>query len=155
MSEAKFDLLLEELSELFQTPLERDVKNACRIVVDEKLVIQMELDEPKEHLMLGSVICTIPAGKFRENVLKEALKENNQPPPLHGVLSYVEKNNTLVLYEYHLISELKAAQLAEFLEAMMEKALVWYEAIDKGQPSPNPSEVVVDKPPPPQYGVRL
>ena len=146
--------LLEELSELTATPLILDVKGVCRMIINEKFELQLEIDQMKENLVVGSVICSIPPGRFRQNVLKEGLKENDLPHPRVGVLSYIEKNNTLFLFDILPLDELNGEKLAKYLEVFLEKAESWYTAIDGGLPSPNP-ETPLEDTPPPQFGMRL
>lgn len=141
----RFQALLNLVSPLIHVPLYSDRKHAVRLTVNETLHIQIEDDEPKDRLLIATFISEIPAGKFRENLLKEGLKAN-VPYPRIGTFAYSERNNQLALFEYHLYAGLTGEKVADRLALFIEKALLWRKAIQGGAlPSGNDNEIKVDR----------
>jgi hypothetical protein len=131
-----FEELLHELSKVFHLDLQVDKHNACSILVHPKLVVQMQLDVSQENLWIFAKLIEIPPGKFRENILKEAMKANALPDPRTGVLAYLSATNQLVLFQKYPLIILNGERLSGFLGAFMEMADSWREAIASGQSAP-------------------
>lgn len=127
----RFEELLKELGAEFGTSLHLDKRGACRLNVNENMTIQLECDGPHEKLLVATFICDLPPGKFRENILRDALKANG-PFPENGTLGYSSKNNQLALFKYFKISETNAKTLADFLVLFAEKAGKWRQAVENG-----------------------
>lgn len=133
----QFEELLSDLGKVFHLKLHIDKQNACTIQIHPQLTVQLQLDITQEHLWIFSKIIDLPPGKFRENILKEALKANSLPDPLTGILSYLNGANQLALYQKYPLNILNGDKLSGFLGAFVEMADNWREAIGKGQtPSP-------------------
>jgi hypothetical protein len=128
----KFAILVDELGTLIQVPLQLDHHRTCQLSINNELHIQMKEEEKQEALCLATFIGEIPPGKFRENLLKETLKENNLFPRV-GTLSYSERNNQLALVSYLPFAGLHGDAFADFLELFIEKALSWKTALTTGQ----------------------
>ena len=132
---SRFEELLKQLANLLNTPLHVDTKGCCAILVDERLKVQLELDKSQEKVILSGYITSIIPGRFRENVLIEALKENDQNFQT-GILGYSSYNDMLALFlvlSLHLLNgEILADQLASFIA----KAMEWQNAIRAGYPAP-------------------
>lgn len=134
-----FEELIKDLGKTVDLPLHLDKNRACRLNINGQLHVQIESDITQERVLIAAFLCDIPAGKFRENVLREALKANF---PLNriGTLSYCERNNKLTLFEYLPMQNLNAQKLADYLAKFLEKADSWRVAIEGGQPSPEPTK---------------
>jgi len=132
----KFEDLLVDLSELLDTELLADSNNACSIIFDETLEVQLELDESEENLIVYSSICPVPPGKFRENVLLQALKENDKFPFI-GILGYYEAETSLCLFNYLYFDDMTPDLLSSYLSLFVEYAFLYREAISKGQTTPS------------------
>jgi hypothetical protein len=128
----RFAMLLADLGALIQVPLHPDHQRACCLSVNGELHLQLKEDDNKDRLLIGAFISEIPPGKFRENVLKETLKENNLFPRL-GTFSYSERNNQLAFFSYVYFEGLDGNKMADFLEAFLEKAFSWRTALQTGQ----------------------
>ncbi|MEI6242753.1 MAG: CesT family type III secretion system chaperone [Chlamydiota bacterium] len=145
--------LLKELSEIFDTDLQVDVHHACTLLFDKKLPVQIQLDKTETMILVGSFLCPLPPGKFREMVLFSALKENYKIPPI-ATFAYTDKNNQLTLFRYLPIEGLSSKKLAEFLAAFYELAILWKTEIERGNanvvalaiPSNKPSIFEIPKP---------
>jgi len=132
----KFDHLLFELGNLLDVELHPDSNRSCLLVINDEYRVQLEMDKSEEALIFGSIICEIPPGKFRENVLKDSLKYNNLPPPRFGNLGYIEKINCLSLFDTLPIHSLKAQLVSEHLNTFIEKVILWKKAIQSNQTLP-------------------
>jgi len=142
-----FQELLWDLGELVDLPLHVDKNNACKLLLNEKLAVQLEMDRDGERLLVASFISEIPPGKFRENVLKDALKVNSSYHPF-GSFAYLEKNNQLILHQYLNTSDLSAEKLAKHLEVFIEEAEEWRAALASGASAPIKYHSHEHKPPP-------
>ena len=131
----RFQELLWDLGEAIDLPLHVDKNHACRILLDEKLPIHMEMAEEQDALLVAAFLAEIPPGRFRENVLREALKVNATHHTF-GTLAYIEKVNTLVMHRYLAASSLTGEKIAKFLEGFIAEADQWREAIQNGNPAP-------------------
>lgn len=132
----RFDELLNELGKVLGVALHIDKHNACRLNINNFIHIQLEQDIMKDRVLFACYLCDIPPGKFREIVLKEALKANYIYPRL-GTFAYAERNNKLTLFDYLPIPGLNGEKMASFLFQFIEKASTWKQAVESGTtPSP-------------------
>ncbi len=127
----RFEELLKELGVQLGISLHPDHKGACKLVFNDTLHVQLECDAHQENLLLATFICDIPPGKFRENILKDALKANS-PFPKNGTLSYSERNNKLTLFTSIRFGTLTGHKLAEILSLFVDKANQWRSGVETG-----------------------
>jgi len=132
----RFEDILQGLGQEFDLPLHTDKHHACAIRVKAGLIVQLEKDPAQERLLIASQVVEVPPGKFRENVLKEALKANGLPDPRVGVFAYIAKINQLVLFQYYPFDILTPQRLAGLLGPFIQTAEKWREAIEAGSASP-------------------
>ena len=144
MSLNKFEELIVQLGKELGLPLHAERGRICRLNINGLLHVHIEYDEAKDRVLLATFIAEIPPGKFRENVLKETLRINNNYPRL-GTFAYSEKNNQLALFIYTPFASLPADQLLERLMTFIHSADEWRLAIEQGSlarvalPSAGPS----------------
>lgn len=125
-----FGALLQELGRSLQiADLHPDRNNSCQIRLQDQLVIQLELDRSAQFLVLGTDLGDVPPGRYRENLFREALKANDMPYPLHGILAYSRKTNHLILFEKIFCQDLNGTKVAGEITPFVEKAKVWKEAL--------------------------
>lgn len=136
-----FDLLIEQLGTSLKIHLHTDHNHVCSIKVHHRLTVQIQVDAAQENLLLASFICELLPGKFRENVLSEALKANNLPDPRTGILSFLPMKNQLTLHQYYPFASLDGEKLALYLAGFIDYANLWREAIERGEASPAPIHV--------------
>ena len=72
-------------------------------------------------------------GRYRENVFRMALAANALPYPRFGTFAYSNQTNSLVIYETLPAKDLRGDQVAEFIAPFVQKAIVWKQAIEKGE----------------------
>lgn len=130
----RFAELLIELGKLLETDLRPDVNGACKLYIHEQLQVQIEYQELQERLLMACFLAEIPPGKFRENILKDALKAN-WPHPTSGTLCYCQRNNRLALFEWISTINLTGQKLLGILNTFISKADKWRIAIETGQTS--------------------
>lgn len=128
----RFEEILNDLGQLLGAALHPDRKGACKLNVNDVLHVQIEWQQQKDRLLLGCMICEIPPGKFRENILKDAMKSNS-PYPAHGTLCYSEKNNKLCIFEFISLENLTGQKLLDHLQAFIAKAESWRIGVEQGQ----------------------
>lgn len=131
-----FEDILAGLSPLVGEDLHPDVNNACVLVLNENIKIQLELDITAEFLLMASMIIDLPPGKFRENVLKSALKANNMIDQSPGILAFVVKANKLVLFDRIYTDDLTPEKLLAEITQFFHKAENWKNAIQGGNTAP-------------------
>ncbi len=127
----RFEEILNELGIECGQPLHPDSHGACKLFINELMHVQIECRQELESLAILTFICEIPPGKFRENVLKTALKSNHFSPE-KPYLCYSDKNNQLSLFQYLPMKTLTGKQLMGFLEHFMKKAHEWRQGVQTG-----------------------
>ena len=136
MIEDRFGALIQELSSVFHIPISPDAHNACRIEYPDSMSLTLEPDPLGELLMVVIEISKPGDGKFRENILKEALRSNGLPFPRIGTFCYSHKKEFLLLTEQIPFEDLSGQRLFEQLESLLEKGRLWKESIEHGELPP-------------------
>lgn len=140
----RFQDFLNRLSPLLDVPLYIEKKRAVRIKINEAIHVQLEEDESKERILIACFVHEIPAGKYRENLLKEGLKTNALSPRI-GTFAYSERNNQLTLFTHLYYVGMPIEKVADILALFIEKALLWRGAIERGVlPQISDTEIRVD-----------
>lgn len=127
-----FGTLLQELGQsLGHIELHPDHNSSCLIHLKEGINIQVELDRGAQNLILGCNLGTVPPGKYRENLFNAALKANDLPPPLHGILAFSQKTQHLILFEKINVRDLTGEKVAAEVNPFAQKAVTWSEALKR------------------------
>lgn len=133
----RFGALLEELGTVVHVPLKPDAHNACKLrFPPDNLTVYMEPDAPGENIQIIIDIGKPGEGKYRENLLREALRANGVPPPRLGTFCYGQKGETLLLYDLIPLEDLNGTRLSDIISQFCEKARIWREAIGRGELPP-------------------
>jgi hypothetical protein len=132
MSLDPFAILLADLGALIQVPLHPDHQRSCSLNINNELHMQLKEDESRDRILIAAFLAEIPPGKFRENIFRETLKENNLFPRI-GTFGYSERNNQLAFFSHLYFQGLRGDTLADFLEVFLEKAFSWRTALQTGQ----------------------
>ena len=128
---SNFSQLLQELSDELDTPLEPDVMNACTILFEDILPVQLELNEQNRSITLAAIVTEIPPGKFRETVLSAGLKANNLFPRT-GSFAYRDTTNELILFQDIPLEDLDGKKIYDYLCIFVDTAMTWRKSIDTG-----------------------
>jgi len=127
----KFEDLIIQLGDLLEIALHAERGTVCKLNINGKMQVNMEFDEVKDLLLLGCFASDLPPGRYRENVLKEALRINSTYPRL-GTFAYSERNNKLVIFTYISFVGLNPEKLNNKLQELLEGADDWRMAVDSG-----------------------
>jgi hypothetical protein len=131
-----FEQLVRELSALLGIPLKPDHHQSCRLDFGQGVTVQMDLDHTAERIILGSTLGRLNPGIYREQVLRQALRTNGLAKRPRGTLSYSERTDSLILFQFLTLSITTAESLKNALSIFQEHAYVWIQAIkDGGLPS--------------------
>ncbi|MBS0625468.1 MAG: CesT family type III secretion system chaperone [Verrucomicrobia bacterium] len=144
----RFTELIQQLGQYLEMDLHVDHHHACSLKIRDKVQIQLQLDAAQEKLLVASFAIEVPPGKFRENVLKEALKTNALPDPRPAIISYLDRNNRLVLHLMLPLEILNGERLASYFGTFLEQVEAWIKAIEGGQVAPVLIESTVKAPKP-------
>lgn len=131
----RFEELIDELSRALDMSLYVDSVGSCSIVFEEKLEVQIEPFKNGD-LLIGTFICVIPPGKFRENILLSALKANQMLYPRIGTLGYSESENKLALFKILDMEKIDGELVAQTLSEFVPKALEWKHSIETENVAP-------------------
>ena len=127
-----FGALLSELGKVLKIAnLHPDRNNSCLVQMVNGQQFQLELDRTSEFVIVGTQLGAVTPGKYRESLFKEALKANDQPYPLHGILAYSTKTENLFLFMKIHVKDLTGDKIAEEITPFLEKASVWSDAITR------------------------
>ncbi len=133
---SQFEQLLHQIGHILDLELHVDKHNACSIQIHPRLIIQLQLDTAQENLWIFAKIAETPPGKFRENILKEALKANALADPRPAFFGYILSLNQLAQFQKYPLAILNGERLSGILGAFLEMAEVWQGAILGGQSAP-------------------
>ena len=139
MTDPFSELLKQELGKVLRsTPAHRQASRLLH--PDPPITVQLQLDSTQENLFLFSSLIELPPGRFRENVLREALKANGQPDPRAGILGYILPTPPPLppptLSPHH---SQRQPPRRSLLGAFFELAESWAKAIQNGHSAPPPS----------------
>ncbi len=132
-----FSVLLQELGEILQIKdLAPDDNNSCLLKLKNGISVQLEPAKKDGFIVMGAKIASIPPGRYRENIFREALKANGLPPPQQGIFAFSKNNDQLVLFEMISLQDLSGAKLNDHLVPFSEKVKTWQDAISRGDIPP-------------------
>lgn len=131
MVSSQFGALLKEFESVFNCSLQPDDNNSCLINLEIGVSIQIELDR-YGMLLIGSRLGAVHMGRFRDNLIRQALKSNEATSPSTGVLGFSQKSNQLILFTKMNPHQLNHHQIIHLLPLFINKAKLWKEAIEKG-----------------------
>ena len=125
--------VIKVLEESLDTELFLDGKQCCNILINDQITIQIELDKNHHAIILGSPIFELPPGKFKEIVLKNALKSNFGREKEIGILAFVPKSSVLYLYDFLPLNFLASDQIYHFFLQFIQKAMLWKESLQNNR----------------------
>ena len=126
--------ILQEIGAKLNLPnLTPDQHDTCLIKFENGIKIQIELDDSNQYLMLGSVLGSVPLGRYRIDLLEAALKANGLPPPHHGLLAFSKKTDHLLLFAKFHVRGLRGDEVSDEIPYFLEKAKVWSEALSRSE----------------------
>lgn len=128
-----FEELIKELGQKMGTPLHVDSYQACTLLLNYGLKCQIELTAMGDSVLIGTELGGVPAGRYRQNILTQALRVNALTDLPRGVLAFSEKNDSLVLFEQISLAILSGEKLYRYLLLFTEHAKVWRDSLHRGE----------------------
>jgi hypothetical protein len=129
----RFGALLEELSAVTKIKLPITAKTGCKIRYPDKLCLTIEQDPTGESIFLIADIGTPGEGRFKESILKEALRANGRQKSQGGIFCYSPKAEKLLLFDQLPLEDLNGQRLSEIMITMSEVARHWRDSIARGE----------------------
>ncbi len=128
-----FNAILTDLGNSLKiSNLHSDQNNTCLIKLANGLKIQLELDKTGRQLIIASEIGILPTGRYRETILREALKSNGLTPKRTGIFAYSKKADKIILFEMMPLLDINNSKILDVITPLSEKALIWSTALVKG-----------------------
>ncbi len=143
--------LVEELGRRLNTPLALDAGGLARIIVDQSLPVDFELDEPHNLLLVYAVIGILPAGTAREQFFEKLLTDNlfgAQMAPCSPAFD-PERNEILLWFSLGESAHIEGA--VDSLEKLVGLAEQWRNELTQAQMSDNSEAPESDGYPPPAF----
>lgn len=132
MVRTQFGAILKELEKFFHCPLEPDENDSCLVKMGSGIDLQIELDR-YGFLLIGCRLGAVHMGRYRDNLIRAALKSNEATPPSSGILGFSQKSNQLILFMKIDPKNLSPHQISTLLPPFITKAKQWSDAIAKGE----------------------
>lgn len=127
-----FDSLLKELGEKIGIPnLEPTSNNNLALSLKgTEVVLQQHKTEP--FVIISFEIAEIPSGRYRENILREALKFNGLNQLHAGIFAFSKKTQKLFIFDMLPLNDVSGDQVNTIMTSLGEKAAAWKEALNRG-----------------------
>lgn len=132
MVSSLFEIILKDFESFFQCSLQPDENNSCLIKLASGISIQIELNR-QGQLLVGCRLGSIPMSRYRDNLIREALKFNEATFPSTGVFGFSQKSSQLILYMLIPPHQFNSASISKLMPPFIAKARKWKEAIAKGE----------------------
>lgn len=137
-----FESILKELGEKIGIPnLEPTKNNNITLTLKNKINVTLQLHKDQPLLIISFKIVEIPASRYRENVLREALKFNGLNKQQKGVFAFSKKTQTLILFEMLPLDHISSDQVKTVMMSLSEKAALWKETLNRGEIPSSGAEV--------------
>lgn len=150
-----FEDLIHALGMSLGIPLHVDHRGACCLQMNDKLRVQIEPDKTQDRIIIAAFITELNPGRFREDVLKEALKVNAQSVMsgnTGAILGFAGRHNRLSCHTFLSTKNLTSDQLLAALTYLSEQSLAWLDAVQSGQIIP--AALQTNRPLPAPFGMR-
>lgn len=122
--------LLKQLGKILDLPLELDANNRCLILLDEKIVLNLELDEERHELIVYAYISVVPFAA-KELVLGILLEANFFWRISNGSTFALDKQTqTLVLQRKFELPLREVENFEDDIAVFVDVAEAWMKRID-------------------------
>lgn len=147
--------LLKELGEKIGIPnLEPTSNNNITLSLKGKINVVLQQHETEPYLIISFEIIEIPAGRFRENILREALKFNGLNQLHAGIFAFSKKTQKLILFDMLNMNEISGDQVNTVMQSLADRSLTWKEALNQGAIPAVESTASSQAPPGGIFGIR-
>lgn len=128
-----FESLLKDLGEKINiTQLESTRNNNITLTLKGKNNVVLELHKTQPFLIISFDIAEIPPSRYRENVLREALKFNGLNKIHAGIFAFSKKSQKLILFDMLPLDEISGEKVLSIMMDLTNKVSVWKEALNRG-----------------------
>jgi len=91
--------------------------------------VQLELDNTGDCIVVSVVLGKVPSGRYREDILEQALRSNGFPPPFFGIIGYSLEGDILVLHRKFHASKLSKKLIMDSIPPFIQMAEEWSRAL--------------------------
>src|SRR5215211_4254779 len=110
-----FEDLIQGLSFLMEVTLHVDSHQSCLLHFPlDEVAVQIDLDNNADRILLGAQLGRVTPGPYRLHIFTQAMRTNGTSTTPRGILSFSEKNDALVLYQFLNLSTLNREKLYQF-----------------------------------------
>lgn len=128
-----FESLLKELGEKIGiSNLESTRNNNITLTLKDKNEVVLQQHKTEPFLIIAFEIAEIPIGRYRENILREALKFNGLNQLHGGAFAFSKKTQRLFLFDMLPFNDLSVDQILTILKTLSERVTQWKEALNRG-----------------------
>ena len=131
MVSTQFGAILKEFETYFNCPLVPDANDSCLITLGIGISLQIELDR-YGLVLIGCRLGAVHMGRYRDNLIREALKSNEITLPSTGVIGFSQKSSQLILFMKINPLFFSVHQILAVMPPFIAKAKQWTDAIAKG-----------------------
>lgn len=125
-----FEEYIQKLGQALGASLHAEKGYLCKLLIEGSLKVQIEHEIDQERILFASFLQELPPGKFREDILKEALKANDALDRL-GIFAYSPKNNSLAYFLY-LSDKIQFEDFYKHFQEWLETAKTGKSAVETG-----------------------
>ena len=134
-----FEEIVQELSVQLDLPIQIEEKERFQLFIERSIEVHIELSEDTLSIRTAASLAELPQDTFREKVMINALKQNNQGNK-EAIFAFTNTKNYLILCNETSIQGLNGEKFADMLERFAKKALLWKGGIDMGNADPEGME---------------
>lgn len=129
-----FESLLKELGEKMGVPnLESTRNNNVALTLKDKNEVVLQQHNTQPLLIISFEITEIPAGRYRDNIFREALKFNGLNQLHGGIFAYSKKSQKLFLFDMLPLSDISPDLVSSIILSLSEKVTLWKESLNRGE----------------------
>lgn len=129
-----FESLLRELGDKLGIPnLESTRNNNVTLTLKGNNEVVLQKHQTQPFLIICFEIAEIHVGRYRENILREALKFNGLNQLHGGIFAFSKKTQKLFLFDMLPFNDLSVDQVQTLMTSLSEKATIWKEALNRGE----------------------
>lgn len=131
MNAPPFETILKDFEPFFQCSLQPDHNDSCLIKMGIGLHVQMELYN-NGFLLIGCRLGILPAGNYRNQIIRAALQSNTHQLPSAGVFGLSPKSHQLILFLFLDPRHLTADKILAIMTPFLARAKEWADALSQG-----------------------
>lgn len=132
MVSTQFGSVLKEFEKFFNCSLNPDENNACVIHTPLGVILNIEMDR-NGFIIAGCRLGNVHMGRYRENLIRAALKSNESTPLSSGIIGFSPKSSQLILFIKLNPNTITVHQITTLLPLFLAKTKLWTDAITKGE----------------------